>query len=833
MTQQSIVLDVRGLSTYPSDISGSPVGSQSVALNVSINRLGIVEPRRGYDLLTYGYSSISDRAKKLFFWNGEIFSHYGSLFAYYNTGSGWSSRGSLTAPSYATSVRAVASQNKNLYVTSDSGLKKTDAIATSLYAAGVPKGLTIDLSVAGAGTALSNNYYATYRYLLARKDANSNQTTGGVSGRFTIQNTAGSTQNITARCYLPSGLDTTYFLQLYKCPESAVAVTLDELQLCYETPLSSGNISAGYVDVTDIVPDALLGATIYSAPSQQGLVNDSTRPPLARDIAEWKNCLWYADVDAPQRLIFSLISVSGTGFVAGDTITLTLGATTEVYTGHATTFDSSLKQFVVSTGGSSSQNIDNSIKSFLKCVNLASAIVYGYSMTEGYNDLPGKVLLEARSVGTATFTAVSSRATAFQPQLPATATINNTSAADTFKHGLMFSKPFEPEAVPIKNLYKVGSSDDRIKRIVASRDALFVFKERDGLYVVRGESEATFAVSLLDNTAKLVAPDSIATVNNSVYMLAESGICECTETGVSIISTPIKDQLLPLYGAPLAALKAYSFGFGSDSDGKYVLAIPEASTDTYATKQIIFDAFGRSFVTWNLAVTCGGINPIDGKTYLGSGDSKYIKQERKAFDYTDYADFISSTLSISAYTGTELTISGTSNMAAGDIIYQGDSIAYITAVDSGAGMVTIDAEQDWVLATSDVTHLAGIHTKLQWNPDVGGNTGYLKHFYEASLIFKNSFSREATVYYTSDLNPSESSIVITSASGNGEWGSFAFGDEVFGGEQSRSPKRLGIPRPHARCSQLSVRFETRNAYSDFQLTGLALSFNPTSTRTTR
>lgn len=830
---QSVTLDIRGEHTYASELSGVPSGSQKLALNVNINRQGIAEPRRGFDLLTYGLPLEADRTKKLVFWNSELFAHYGSTFAYYDSGSGFSSRGSLTAPSNATSIRYVSSQNKNLYVTSDSGLKKTDAVGTSLYSAGIPKGLTIDLSVAGAGTALANNNYATYRYLLGRKDANSVTSVGGVSGRFTIQNTAGSTQNITARCYLPSGLDDTYFLQLYKCAESASSSTTDELQLCYETPVSSTDVSNGYVDVTDIVPDDLLGAYIYTAPSQQGLVNDNAKPPLARDLAEYKNCLFYADVDSPHRLIFSLISAGGTGLVAADTITIALGATTEVYTAHATTFDASAKQFVVTTGGSSSQNIDATIKSFIKCVNSASAIVYAYSMSESATDLPGKALIEARSVGTSAFTVVSSRSAAFQPQLPSPATINNTSTADTFKHGLAYSKQNEMEAVPIKNLFKVGSSDDRIKRIVALRDGLFIFKERDGCYVLRGENEATFGVTLLDNTAKLVAPDSLAVVNNLVYGLFEAGICEVSDTGVSIISTPIKDQILSLFGTPLSIVKSLSFGIANDNDGKYVLAMPQTSADEYCTKQIVFDTFGRTFCSWNLSINCGGVNPTDGKMYLGSGDSNYVKQERKLFDYTDYGDY-GSTCTISSYSGTTLTINNIAAMASGDLLVQGNTaFAYIESVDAVAGTVEIDDEQTWTTGVADVTHIKAIDCRLEWNADYGGNAAGLKHYSECGLIFKQAFQKEATLYFSSDINPSEASIGITSSSGNGAWGQFEFGEEVWGGDQAKSPVRTGIPRGHARCSQLSVRFENKVAYSDFQLSGLALTFNPTSTRTAR
>lgn len=831
---QSLILDLKGEHTYASDLSGVPPGSLSLALNVSLDRTGVAEPRRGFSLLTYGLPVSTDRPNKLIFWNSEILAYYNSAtLAYYDTGSGFSSRGSISIPSNANNIRYVSSQNKNLYLTSSTGLKKTDALATSVYTAGIPKGLTITLAVAGGGTALVDTKYATYQYLLGRKDANSNQAYGGVSGRFTLVNSAGSDQNVSAQCFLPAGLDDTYFIQLYRSQgASTAAATGEELQLCYEAPLTSTNVSDGYVTVTDITPDALLGATIYTAPSQQGAVNDNAVPPLARDIAEYKDCLFFGDVEGPQRLKFNLISVASPGLVLDDTITITLGATTEVYTAKSSTTVGS-KYFTITTGGTASPNIDATIKSFIEVVNRGSAIVYAYSLTTGDRDLPGRVMIEARSTGTAIFTVTSSRSGAFQPTLPSPATINNTSSADQDKNAIMFSKPRQQEAVPLKNKFFVGAADDRIKRIVPLRDGLFIFKERDGAFVLRGDSEANFSVSVLDSTAKLTAPESLAVVNNLIYGLFESGICEVSDTGVSIISVPIKDQIQSLFGAPLTAVKAYSFGIANENDGKYILCVPEASTDTYATKQIVFDTFGRTFTRWDLALTCGGTNPVDAKLYLGQGASNYIKQERKAFDYTDFADY-SATCTITAESGTTLTIDNTSLMAAGDIIYQGSTaLAYIVSVDTVTGTIVVDDDQTWTLNTADVTHVKAINCKIEWNADYAGNPAGMKQYYEAALLFKQNFQRAATVYFSSDINPSESSIAITSASGNGAFGQFTFGDEVFGGEQARAPNLIGIPRGHAQCSQLVVRYENKVAFSDFQLSGLSLSFIPTSTRVSR
>lgn len=830
---QSVVLDCKGEHTYASDLSGVPAGSLRLGLNININRQGIAEPRRGYNLLEYPLPSSSDRARRLVFWNDSLFVHYGSTFAYYNPASGPTSLGSLSAPSDATSVRYVSASNKNLYITSSAGLLKTDAITTSLYAAGVPKAQHIDLAVAGAGTAVDNNKYVTYRYVLGRKDANSVRVIGGVSGRFTIQNTAGSAQNVTVTCYLPTGLNTTYFIQVYRTKPADTSDTGDECQLCHEAPLSSTNVSNGYVVVTDVVPEGLLGATLYTASSQEGAANDNARPPLARDVAEYKNCLFFADVTSPHRFACSLVSVDGTGLVAGDTVTVVLGGTTEVYTGHASVFNHTSKQFVVTTGGSFAQNIDATIKSLIKCVNLASSVVSAYSMSEGAQDLPGRALFEARALGTTAFTVTSSRAAAWQPQLTSPATVNNTSTADAFQHGLAFSKVGQLEAVPIKNLFKVGAADDRILRIVALRDGLFIFKERGGCYVLRGENETSFSVSLLDNTARLVVPDSLAAVNNLIYGLFEAGICEVSDTGVSIISLPIKDQLQPLFGDTLAALKTYAFGFGHDNEGKYILSVPETSSATSTSRQHVFDTFGRTFVKWDMGLTCGGVNLADAKIYLGPSDSHFIRQERRQFDYTDFADY-SATCTISSYDGAVLTINNTALMSPGDILYQGiTALGYIESVDLDAGTATIDTTQPWTLSTADVTHVKALDCQIEWNADYGGNAAALKQYYECNLLLKQSFQKAATLVFSSDIDPSESSVAITSASGNGAWGQFDWGQEIWGGEQARSPDRTGIPRTHARCNQLSVRFATRVAFNDFQLSGIALSFNGTSTRTVR
>lgn len=829
---QTLNLNIAGKHTYNSDLSGVPQGSLKVASNINISRLNIAEPRRGYNNLDYNLASLSDRAEKIIFYNGNIFVFDGSELQLYDSGSGFSSKGSISEPSNATTIRE-AVISKNLYLSSSEGLKKLDDVTSSIYQAGIPKGTLIELALSSAsGTAIENNKYVTYRYLIARKDAQGNTIFGGVSGRYTVFNNGGSTDNVDLTVYIPSGLSTSHFAQIYRSANSS-AEPNDELQLAYEYNITSTDISNGYFTFTDIVTDDLLGATIYTAASQEGIANDNTEPPLASDIAVYKNHLFFSDTSSKHRFNFTLIACGGSeGLAVDDTITISDGTTTEVYTAKSS-YDGANKYFVVDTASSSpAVRIDNTIKSLIKLINIESALVYSYLTSTGDDDLPGGCLLEARSLSTTEFSVVSSTKTPWSPQLETTSNDNQVSTNDTYKNGIMFSKENQPEAVPLKNIFFVGSSEYRIKRIVPLRDGLFIIKESEGIYVLRGTNESSFVVDILDSTAKIVASESLKVVNNLIYGLFSSGIGEVSDTGVSIISLPIKDEILPLYNFSSTTLDTYVFGVGYEVDGKYILSVPVTSSDTYSSKQHVFDVYGRTFCDWNLELRSGGLNPSDNLLYFGSGTSNKIKVERKVYDYTDFADY-GSLCTITAYTGTTVTINNTESMTVGDILVQGDNNAYIESIDVSSGTVVIDTEQAWTLSTADVDHLIAINVAIEWNSEYSGNPAGYKQFFETELLFKTGFQKALTVYYYSDIDGSESSISLEASSGNGAWGEFVWGDEVWGGETGKQPIRLGVPGPKSRCNQLSVRVESRVAYSDFQINGISLAFNSVSMRSAR
>jgi len=401
----------------------------------------------------------------------------------------------------------------------------------------------------------------------------------------------------------------------------------------------------------------------------------------------------------------------------------------------------------------------------------------------------------------------------------------------------MFSRQGLPEAVPASNLFRVGTASDPIVRILALRDALLIFKRKDGTFILRGENQGSFSIQPLDSTAKIVAGESLVILNGLIYGLFEAGICSVSDTSVEVISEQVKNKIQALYGTALQQVKDYAFGIAYESDNKYILALPTSSSSTYSTYQLIYNLTSGSYDEWDLEIGSGYMSSNDQKLYLGSGSTAYVKSERKDFDFTDFCDYIGvKQISSVDATGLILTIlTGIDDFSIGDLLEQGtdDLGAYVTAVDTTASTVTVDYERDWTTGVNTVDHYQGIPVTIEWNPIFGDNPSGYKHFSECILLFKQALIRDAVITFSSDTTPSASTVDISGGDAPSAWGAGSWGEFPWGGESVPEPFRVGVPRDVARCNALSVIFSHQVAQSDFQLEGLALKFEPLSTRVAR
>lgn len=333
---QSLTIKVSGLYTYPSDLSAVPEGALSQADNIVIDKDGIAEPRRGLDYLKHATttkSSFSDptyRANKLFYYQSQILSHYDTnLLAYHDSTLGWTNySGTYSPPSATVPMRSVQA-NQNFYFTTSKGVYKLDSYTGTPGAIGVPAALDSKASVAVApsSTWLTTSHTTAYRVLWGIKDANNNLILGAPSQREEITNTTAATIAVKLRFTVPASITTAHFYQVYRAAmtdsTSAFTEPSDELGLVYEGNPVAGDLSNGYVDVTDVVPDSLRGATIYTAQSQEGLVNSNEPAPLAKDLAVFRNSLFYGNTSGLQNYTLTVLGVgSPTGVQANDTITI-------------------------------------------------------------------------------------------------------------------------------------------------------------------------------------------------------------------------------------------------------------------------------------------------------------------------------------------------------------------------------------------------------------------------------------------------------------------------------------------------------------------------------
>lgn len=327
---QELKLKIKGLYSHSNDLSAVPDGALSKADNIVIDRDEIAEPRRGYNRSNAGFANTDHRANKLFVYQGYIFSQYSSnLLAYYSntTSATFSTSGTWTAlsgtytPPTGVKMRATEA-NQNLYITTNNGIFKLDAFNSTPRLAGAHKGLDLKLELTSVtGNWLAVNSSSAYRVIWGYKDANNNLILGAPSQRVIIKNTSVGLRAIALDITIPAGVTTAWFYQVYRSAATTADEPSDEMGLVYEANPSGAEITARVATFNDITPDVLRGATIYTAATQQGIAAGNEQPPMAEDIAAYKNTVFYANTTSKHRQSLSLLAAGGAnGLVIGNTL---------------------------------------------------------------------------------------------------------------------------------------------------------------------------------------------------------------------------------------------------------------------------------------------------------------------------------------------------------------------------------------------------------------------------------------------------------------------------------------------------------------------------------
>jgi len=834
MAVQNLNIRIAGLNTNTNELSSAELGSLLVADNIEIFKPGIAEPRRGFEQYVY-VPNTDSRVENFAFYQSAIIAKYGANLLY-STGGTFTSY-TISTGNYSGGVseptgykKRFMQANQNLYMTGSSGVAKLDAYdATNTdRLAGGRKAQDMEGSTTGASGFMAEGFRVAYRHIWCKTDANDNLVIGAPSPRVIVTNASGSgsTKNASITMTIPSGLTTSWFYQLYRSAQFASsAEPNDELQLVKEGFPTSGQITTGYMTVTDSTTDALRGATLYTSPSQEGLAFANERLPIAVDLAVFDNCMFYANTTSPSRFNLSITDIGASaGLQDGDTITINGEALTAKTSGEVT----SSGYFFLQTSGTMAVKIEETARSLVRVINRfadTSEHVAAYYVS-GPNDAPGKILIERSTLQGGVYTIIASRATCWTPTNIPTSGSTVTSAADTYVNAIYWSKPNQPEHVPLVNYAFVGSGDKAIKRIIALREALIIMKE-DGVFRVTGYYP-NFGVELMDPTTKIVGAETANSLDNEIYMLSEQGVAVISDD-VRIISTPIQDQLKSLVDTNLTLIKSIGWGVGYQSDNKYCLYLPSASTDTYPTQSFVFNNQTKTWVRHTVPAYTGVV--YNNRLYLADTGSNYILKDRKNYTYLDYADHAITT-SISAIDSTTITVaSGVDNISVGDVLYQSTSLfSVITGVTPSSGTFTVNSNPGFTVAACSILH--SIVTDIKWGPITSDNAGVQKHYHTVQMLFKEDFTGTATLAFQSDIQNSED-IVTLRGTAIGAWGLFTWGDVPWGASPLRSNRRQWIPRGKQRASELLISFRHRYGYSAWQLQGVSVTGEGGSENTTR
>lgn len=814
--QETISLKPKGLYTYPNPLSEVPQGAMTRALNTIMSRPSVVEQRRGIN--TFG-TVLSANTTQLYNYQDRIIINNGLTLQYDSDGFGtWVPyAGSYTKPNGALVIRSFQA-NKNIYFLTNAGHKKLDSLTSAITFSGAPAGLDGAGSTTGSGW-FTNNTQVAYRILFGYTDLNGNLVVGAPSQRIVVSNNSGGATNVSLTFTLPAGLTTSWQYQIYRSPMSVDLNTEpnDECALVYTGNPTAGQLVAGTVTVIDSINDNLKGAFIYTASSQQGIAQANYQPPIATDVAYFKGFTFAANTMSKQQTLLTLVSVGAPGLQIGDTITIA-GVT---YTGAAGEIIAT-GTFQIFTGGTPSQNITNTANSLVRVINryVSNTLVYAY-YSSGYSDLPGRITLQERNIGGASFTSASSRPGAFVPDIGTTTATSDTQLSP---NGISVSKYLQPEAFPVGQTFKAGSASKAILRIIALRDYILIFKQ-DGVYQITGTDIGSFAVQEVDNTIVLRGIETAVSLNNKVYFFSNQTVVSLTyNEGAVLKSLPIKKDLLVLSSPLFPAFDTVSYGIAYESENYYILGTVTNPADTTCTQYYVYNYLTDAWSTWQFPFTMGTgfVNPTDNKLYFGSSDvgSQYVYQERKNYTEFDYADN-SYPMTIIGSTGLSVEVTDSSVAEIGWTLNQADRISRITDIPDATHVVVADI-LGWTAGAADVYR--PIEVALEFVPEHNGNPGIVKHFKECQAIFSNADFSEFDLGFFTDFYSAIGFSTLVPKAGLG-WGIAPWGNFPWGGEAPQAQVIRGlIPLNQRRGHWLNITVNYADALTTFALDGFFIFY---------
>ncbi len=827
MALETLSLKAKGLSRYSDPYSSRPQGSLNEASNIVIDQENLFTPRRGFEKLGNENSSqLVGKAKNILPFRDELICYApGSTNKTLNLLN--KSTGAFTELSGFSSTSdyiKYAESNGNLYFTGDTGVYKLETPSSTVIEAGIPEAL------GGYGAAnanlgwLGDNQTVAYKLVWGTRDENDNLVLGPPSARIWVSKGAGGAKDVDLVFYVPAEIDTRFFFQLYRTTQVPTGTDPGaEFFLVQE-----GNyVSGSTISITDSTPEDLLTQGLYTNATREGAEAANYQPPKCSDITTFNNHMFFSDVSSRHTLNLQLLAV-GTTAAQGIRIDDTVTIAGQTYTGKAAESVAN-KQFIISNVPDPVVDIRITAESLVKCINgnAANTTVYAYYDSDE-NDLPGLIRIETRDFGGAGFTAVAT--TNKDPFFPSLKT-SQSSKSESLPNALYWSKMNEPEAVPLANMVLVGSKAKPIKRILALRESLFIFKE-DGIFRLTGTSSSNFSVDAFDSSFKVLAPNTLCVLSNQIYGLFDQGICQISESGVVIISIDLEGDIRGYVGSHYNTLKSLSFAFGYETDRKYILWLPSGPLDTFPTLAYVYNTVTNTWTTWDRDAWAGVVDPATDRIFMQMADLSYnlLSKERKDSKFTDFADE-QLPITANSVTGTVIVVSSLTGLEVGDMYVESSSkFSKILSIDPATTSITVKDDLEW--ATGAVEVRKTYTATIEWNPIHLNTPGHMKQWFEVLTMATKDFD-SATLRIKTEGDGGYAPISLTGSSFS-DWGLFPWGEVPWGGVADvLFAHRTYVPRTKQRASTIHLKLEIPCVYTDWAITGMEVTYRDAGSRLLR
>jgi len=848
-TPTSIILAIKGLFLNPSTFgNNAPTGALTIANNVVIDRPSVVATRRGF---SNAFSTINTNASSMFQYAGVKLLHGTDNLLYddlLGNGVYGAYAGVYTVPDTnnpESRVRAVET-NKNFYFLTGEGTYRLDSPSGTPRLAGAPPGLSGTGVVAGDPSGfLPTLTNIAYRVVFGYKDANQQLILGAPSSRIVVQNPSANSDNVALTFQTPKEIQANplnFFFQVYRSEASPNLATEpdDEMALVYEDVCTA----AASITISDITPDTLKGASLYTNNGQDGILQSNYRPPWALDVCTFKQYAFYANTRNLHNAEITLIAAGASNgpdaLLIGDTITFTMsefGGNVFTLIGAAAN-NAALGEFAVQDSGGTNPGGDIQVTAS-NIALIANAYATNTSLdcyyTSTGNDLPGKLRFNRLSLTKNSFAITVSRAASWEQATPITST------NDERPNRIYFSKFNQPEAVPLVNYIEVGSANAPIVRVIPLRDGIMVLKQ-DGIFRI-SNAAPPFTITPIDYNVRILAANTAAELDNKVYFLSDQGVVALSDSDSQIMSFVLDKTIIENTSPTLFPnLKATAWGIAYQSDRKYILNMPTSSVDVQARQQYVYNHITEVWTRWTLAVSCGLVFRGDSRLYLGSRNTaptlgSYVYQERKTFTQADFADNEYTTNNTTAGNLQTIIIDNPAlppgvELLPGWTVTQTltGAVARITDISVGLTQTTLTMSQIQNWTVGNVVIYTPVYTEVQTIQIDCENPGMNKQYSEIVYIFtKQDFSQIVSRMSSNTTGTPQEDYLIPNRTGG--WGIDPWGVTPWGGGPSGQGKiRRYVPQRVQRAGWVYVNLTNAEAFTEFGWSGLELFYKNTSSR---